>query len=127
MATVYDNFLTEEECDYILGVATPLMEPAMLVNSEVQKHRKSKSRTSHGAFMDSFQDPLLAMITHRIAHVARVPPRTLSPSGINEVHDVRHDSPGLCYYTGRVQPSTADIACMHVSGPLLGLSSVLKE
>jgi hypothetical protein len=78
MATVYDNFLTEEECDYILDMARPLMEPAMLVNSEVQQHRKSKSRTSHGAFMDSFQDPVLAMITQRIGHVTRIPPRAIS-------------------------------------------------
>ena len=74
MATVYDNFLTEEECDYLLKLATPKMEPAMLVNSELQKHKKSKSRTSHGAFFDSFGDPVLAMITNRIGHVARIPP-----------------------------------------------------
>lgn len=76
MATVYDNFLTEEECDYLLKIATPKMEPAMLVNSEIQKHMKSKSRTSHGAFFDSFGDPIVAMITNRIGHVARIPPGT---------------------------------------------------
>ena len=74
MATVYDNFLSAEECDYLLNISRPLMEPAMLVNSSIQKHRRSKSRTSHGAFHDSFGDPVLAMITHRIGHVARVPP-----------------------------------------------------
>lgn len=74
MATVYDNFLSEEEADYILQLARPLMEPAMLVNSDKEKHMKSRSRTSHGAFFDSFQNPILSMITHRIAHVARIPP-----------------------------------------------------
>jgi hypothetical protein len=73
MAAVFDNFLTEQECEYILEKSRPFMEPAMLVHSGV-KHKKSKSRTSHGAFFDSFQDPILAMITDRIGHVARVPP-----------------------------------------------------
>jgi hypothetical protein len=73
MATVYDNFLSEDECDYILELARPRMEPAMLVSNDV-KHKKSRSRTSHGAFFDSFQNPTLAMITDRIGHVARVPP-----------------------------------------------------
>ena len=77
MAAVYDDFLSHEECDYLLNISRPLMEPAMLVNSNVQKHRRSKSRTSHGAFHDSFGDPVLAMITHRIGHVARVPPGAL--------------------------------------------------
>jgi len=74
MAVVYDNFLTEEECDYILKLSKPRMEPAMLVNSKEQKHQRSKSRTSHGAFLDSFEDDVLSMITNRIAHVAKVPP-----------------------------------------------------
>eukprot|EP00892_Ulva_mutabilis_P001984 jgi/Ulvmu1/11787/UM008_0202.1 len=79
MAVVFDNFLSDEECDYILKMAKPRMEPAMLVNSKEQKHQRSKSRTSHGAFMDSFEDDVLAMITNRIAHVAKVPPENLEP------------------------------------------------
>lgn len=74
MAVVFENFLSVEECDYILKRAKPRMEPAMLVNSKEQRHQRSKSRTSHGAFFDSFEDDVLAMITNRIAHVAKVPP-----------------------------------------------------
>lgn len=76
MAVVYDNFLSDEECDYILKHAKPLMEPAMLVNSKEARHQRSKSRTSHGAFFDSFEDKVLAMISNRIGHVAKVPPGT---------------------------------------------------
>lgn len=53
-----------------------MMEPAMIVNSDLHIHKKSKSRTSHGAFFDSFEDDVLSMISHRIAHVAKVPPGT---------------------------------------------------
>jgi hypothetical protein len=74
MATVYDDFLSEAECDYLLALSKPRLEPAMLVNSDVQKHVHSKSRTSHGAFFDSLGDPVLAMLTHRLGHVARIPP-----------------------------------------------------
>lgn len=77
MAIVFDNFATEEECDYLLKLSKPQMEPAMLVNSNEMKHVRSKSRTSHGTFFDSFGDEILAMITHRIAHVAKVPPGEL--------------------------------------------------
>jgi hypothetical protein len=78
MAVVYDNFLSEEECEELLRLSTPLMEPAMLVNGKVNMHIRSKARTSYGAFFDSFETPLLAMITHRIAHVVKVPPGLLS-------------------------------------------------
>jgi hypothetical protein len=74
MAVLFENFATSEECDYVLAKAKPEMEPAMLVNSNEMKHKRSRSRTSHGAFFDSFEDNVLSMITHRIAHVARVPP-----------------------------------------------------
>jgi hypothetical protein len=79
MAVLYDNFATEEECDYLLNLSKPEMEPAMLVNSNEMKHVRSKSRTSYGAFFDSFGDAVLSMITHRIAHVAKVPPGESSP------------------------------------------------
>lgn len=78
MAIVFDNFLSNEECDYLLKLSKPQMEPAMLVNSNEMKHIRSKSRTSHGAFFDSFGDEVLSMITHRIAHVAKVPPGKVS-------------------------------------------------
>lgn len=77
MAIVFDHFATEEECDYLLKLSKPQLEPAMLVNSNEMKHVRSKSRTSHGTFFDSFGDEVLAMLTNRIAHVARVPPGEL--------------------------------------------------
>lgn len=94
MAVVYDKFLTEEECDYILKLSKPRMEPAMLVNSKEQKHQRSKSRTSHGAFLDSFEDDVLSMITNRIAHVAKVPPGEFTdadpPSGLMYASHPQH-------------------------------------
>ena len=84
LATVYDSFLSDEECEYLLNISRPLMEPAMLVNNKRQQHVRSESRTSQGAFHDSVGDPVLAMITHRIAHVARVPPGApLSAAGVS--------------------------------------------
>lgn len=83
MAIVFDNFATEEECDYLLKKSKPQMEPAMLVNSNEMKHVRSKSRTSHGTFFDSFEDEVLAMLTNRIGHVARVPPGELALSVCN--------------------------------------------
>ena len=79
MATVYDNFLSDEECDYLLKRSTAVMEPAMLVNSDLAIHRKSKARTSHGAFFHSYEDPVMAMITERIGHAARIPPGAPPP------------------------------------------------
>ena len=77
LATLYEDFLTEAECDYLLNISRPLMEPAMLVNRKQQKHIRSKARTSWGAFHDSLGDPVLAAITQRIAHVIRVAPGVL--------------------------------------------------
>ena len=82
MATVYDDFLSEEECDYLLNLAQPQMEPAMLVNSDLQIHKKSKTRTSHGAFFDSFEDPVLAMITHRNWSCSTHPARCTAASAL---------------------------------------------
>lgn len=77
---IYDNFLTDEECDHLLGLAEPLFEPAMLVSaSQGGIHVRSPKRTSYGAFFDRGEDSVLVNIDARIAHVTRYPAGALPP------------------------------------------------
>ena len=73
LVIAYDSFLSDAECDHVLRLAQPAMEPAMLINRDTHKHRKSPSRTSHGAFFDDADDPLLATLSQRIAHAVQLP------------------------------------------------------
>ena len=72
LVMVFDNFLSDEECDHILKKADPLMEPAMLID-KANQHFRSKDRTSRGAFFDRGEDELITASDNRIAHATQVP------------------------------------------------------
>nr|AFK45565.1 unknown [Lotus japonicus] len=50
-AFVYHNFLTKEECEYLIDIAKPNMHKSTVVDSETGKSKDSRVRTSSGTFL----------------------------------------------------------------------------
>ena len=69
---IYENFLTDEECDHIIELSTKLG----LVRSQVagpSTNQQSKVRTSFGTFLNSTEDPVLLGIEEKISVWTQLP------------------------------------------------------
>jgi prolyl 4-hydroxylase len=74
MVVLYEDFLTTKEREYLLNLATPHFEPAMLVSLQQHAHIRHQARTSQGAFFDTDEDPVISSIVNRLSNVARLDP-----------------------------------------------------
>ncbi|KAL5557521.1 hypothetical protein UlMin_039757 [Ulmus minor] len=72
-AFVYHNFLTDEECDYLIDLAKPSMKKSTVVDSETGKSRDSRVRTSSGTFLARGRDKTIRNIEKRIADFTFIP------------------------------------------------------
>ncbi|OVA15945.1 Oxoglutarate/iron-dependent dioxygenase [Macleaya cordata] len=72
-AFVYHNFLSEEECKYLINLASPHMEKSTVVDSETGKSKDSRVRTSSGTFLKRGQDKIIRSIEKRIADFTFIP------------------------------------------------------
>ncbi|XP_030464165.1 probable prolyl 4-hydroxylase 10 [Syzygium oleosum] len=72
-AFVYHNFLSKEECEYLIELATPHMEKSTVVDSETGKSRDSRVRTSSGTFLARGRDKIIRDIEKRIADYTFIP------------------------------------------------------
>ncbi|MCL7027399.1 hypothetical protein MKW94_027980 [Papaver nudicaule] len=72
-AYVYHNFLSEEECKYLIDLAKPHMEKSTVVDSETGKSKDSRVRTSSGTFLKRGQDKIIRSIEKRIADFTFIP------------------------------------------------------
>ncbi|XP_026455965.1 probable prolyl 4-hydroxylase 3 [Papaver somniferum] len=72
-AYVYHNFLSEEECNYLIDLAKPHMEKSTVVDSETGKSKDSRVRTSSGTFLKRGQDKIIRSIEKRIADFTFIP------------------------------------------------------
>ncbi|RZC48530.1 hypothetical protein C5167_016960 [Papaver somniferum] len=72
-AYVYHNFLSEEECNYLIDLAKPHMEKSTVVDSETGKSKDSRVRTSSGTFLKRGQDKIIRSIERRIADFTFIP------------------------------------------------------
>lgn len=72
-AFVYHNFLTDEECDYLIDLAKPSMKKSTVVDSETGKSRDSRVRTSFGTFLARGRDKTIRNIEKRIADFTFIP------------------------------------------------------
>ncbi|KAJ4841631.1 hypothetical protein Tsubulata_004931 [Turnera subulata] len=72
-AFVYHNFLTKEECDYLINLAKPHMQKSTVVDSETGKSKDSRVRTSSGTFLARGRDKVIREIEKRIADFTFIP------------------------------------------------------
>ncbi len=67
-----ENFLTSEECDYIITQATPALLRSTVLSE--QNGTVDHRRTSHGMFFPSHHiDPVLKKIEERISQITQMP------------------------------------------------------
>ncbi|KAF3786245.1 putative prolyl 4-hydroxylase 3 [Nymphaea thermarum] len=72
-AFVYHNFLTDDECDYLVNLAKPHMRKSTVVDSATGKSKDSRVRTSSGTFLQRGQDKVIRNVEKRIADFTFIP------------------------------------------------------
>ncbi|CAL1361100.1 unnamed protein product [Linum trigynum] len=72
-AFVYHNFLSKEECEYLISLAKPHMVKSTVVDSDTGKSRDSRVRTSSGTFLARGRDQVIRDIEKRIADFTFIP------------------------------------------------------
>ncbi|KAL3345893.1 hypothetical protein AABB24_024703 [Solanum stoloniferum] len=72
-AYVYHNFLSKEECEYLISLAKPHMQKSSVVDSSTGKSMDSRVRTSSGTFLARGRDKVIRDIEKRIADFTFIP------------------------------------------------------
>ncbi|XP_015068088.1 probable prolyl 4-hydroxylase 10 [Solanum pennellii] len=72
-AVVYHNFLSKEECEYLINLGKPHMKKSTVVDSATGKSTDSRVRTSSGTFLSRGQDKVVRTIEKRIADFTFIP------------------------------------------------------
>ncbi|PWA72969.1 oxoglutarate/iron-dependent dioxygenase [Artemisia annua] len=72
-AFVYHNFLSKEECEYLINLAKPHMAKSTVVDSTTGKSKDSRVRTSSGTFLRRGRDKIIRNIEQRIADFTFIP------------------------------------------------------
>ncbi|ONK64023.1 uncharacterized protein A4U43_C07F21310 [Asparagus officinalis] len=72
-AFVYHNFLSKEECEYLIKLAEPHMTKSTVVDSSTGKSKDSRVRTSSGMFLPRGRDKVIKAIEKRIADFTFIP------------------------------------------------------
>ncbi|KAH7567087.1 hypothetical protein JRO89_XS07G0015000 [Xanthoceras sorbifolium] len=72
-AFVYHNFLSKEECEYLINLAKPHMKKSTVVDSKTGQSKDSRVRTSSGMFLRRGQDKIIRNIEKRIADFTFIP------------------------------------------------------
>ncbi|KAL8245765.1 hypothetical protein R6Q59_006981 [Mikania micrantha] len=72
-AFVYHNFLSKEECDYLINLAKPHMAKSTVVDSKTGQSKDSRVRTSSGTFLRRGRDKIIRNIEKRIADFTFIP------------------------------------------------------
>ncbi|KAK9062918.1 hypothetical protein SSX86_020108 [Deinandra increscens subsp. villosa] len=72
-AVVYHNFLSKEECEYLINLAKPHMAKSTVVDSKTGQSKDSRVRTSSGTFLRRGRDKIIRNIEKRIADFTFIP------------------------------------------------------
>ncbi|KAJ9673456.1 hypothetical protein PVL29_023177 [Vitis rotundifolia] len=72
-AFIYHNFLSKEECEYMISLAKPYMKKSTVVDSETGRSKDSRVRTSSGMFLRRGRDKIIRDIEKRIADFSFIP------------------------------------------------------
>ncbi|KAF4346794.1 hypothetical protein CsatB_008096 [Cannabis sativa] len=72
-AFLYHNFLSKEECEYLISIAKPHMVKSTVVDSKTGRSKDSRVRTSSGMFLKRGRDKIVRDIEKRIADFTFIP------------------------------------------------------
>lgn len=72
-AYLFENFLSDEEADHIIALASQELKRSSVVNADTGGSFDSDVRTSWGTFLAHEQDEIIARIERRIATVTMLP------------------------------------------------------
>ncbi|XP_057542614.1 probable prolyl 4-hydroxylase 10 [Amaranthus tricolor] len=72
-AFVYHNFLSKDECEYLIKLASPHMEKSQVVDEKTGRSKDSRVRTSSGTFLPRGRDKIVRAIEQRIADFTFLP------------------------------------------------------
>ncbi|KAK9285324.1 hypothetical protein L1049_024515 [Liquidambar formosana] len=72
-AFVYHNFLSKDECEYLINLAKPHMQKSTVVDSATGKSKDSRVRTSSGTFLARGRDKIVRDIEKRISDFTFMP------------------------------------------------------
>ncbi|KAM7524026.1 hypothetical protein LguiA_013928 [Lonicera macranthoides] len=72
-AVIYHNFLSREECEYLIHLAKPHMHKSTVVDSTTGQSTDSRVRTSSGTFLARGRDKVVRTIEKRIADFTFIP------------------------------------------------------
>ncbi|XP_077231250.1 putative prolyl 4-hydroxylase 3 [Tasmannia lanceolata] len=72
-AFIYHNFLSKDECEYLIELAKPHMEKSTVVDSATGRSKDSRVRTSSGMFLKRGRDKIIRDIEKRIADFTFLP------------------------------------------------------
>ncbi|XP_027917188.1 probable prolyl 4-hydroxylase 10 isoform X2 [Vigna unguiculata] len=72
-AFLYHNFLTKEECEYLINIAKPNMKRSTVIETETGIIKTSSERTSFGTLLARGLDKTVRNIEKRIADFTHVP------------------------------------------------------
>ncbi|KAJ7957916.1 Prolyl 4-hydroxylase alpha-like protein [Quillaja saponaria] len=100
-AFIYHNFLSKEECDYLMSLAKPHMVKSSVVDSKTGESKDSRVRTSSGMFLRRGRDKIIRDIEKRIAdftvHTCRGSGKTITTKENGEGLQVLHYEVGQKY------------------------------
>ncbi|KAF8406657.1 hypothetical protein HHK36_008747 [Tetracentron sinense] len=72
-AFIYHNFLSKDECEYLINLAKPHMQKSTVVDGTTGQSKDSRVRTSSGTFLKRGQDKIIRNIEKRIADFSFIP------------------------------------------------------
>ncbi|KAH7365546.1 hypothetical protein KP509_18G034000 [Ceratopteris richardii] len=72
-ASIYHNFLSKEECEYLISLGKPHMVKSAVIDSITGESKNSRVRTSSGAFLRRGQDRIIRDIEKRISDFLFIP------------------------------------------------------
>ncbi|XP_062163461.1 probable prolyl 4-hydroxylase 3 isoform X2 [Alnus glutinosa] len=72
-AFIYRNFLSKEECEYLISLAKPHMKKSTVVDSITGQSKDSRVRTSSGMFLRRGRDKIVRDVEKRIADFTFIP------------------------------------------------------
>ena len=80
-AFLFHNFLTDEECEHMKGLARANLVASTVVDSKTGKQLNSSVRTSSGTFLKRGEDEVVRRIEKRISLVTMIPEGALPGAG----------------------------------------------
>mmetsp|Transcript_17819 Transcript_17819/g.53699 ORF Transcript_17819/g.53699 Transcript_17819/m.53699 type:complete len:307 (+) Transcript_17819:464-1384(+) len=87
------NFLTHEECDWLVAKARPHLENTTVISSTTGLPIPSKERTSAGMFYETSQDAVIRAVEDRVASVTHIPKSHQERMQALNYHDGQKYSP----------------------------------